>query len=78
MQSQNTSCPCSVSQHAAIAALKVPKVTLPPPPCLLPLFLSPSPRTACDADPPPHPAVQSFQEEAIANFREKRDYVLRR
>jgi len=45
VQSQNTSCPCSVSQHAAIAALKVPK---------------------------------SFQEEAIANFREKRDYVLRR
>ncbi|KAL3921536.1 MAG: hypothetical protein SGPRY_004869, partial [Prymnesium sp.] len=47
VQSQNTSCPCSLSQHAAIAAIRdVPE--------------------------------QSFQLEAIANFREKRDYVLSR
>jgi len=45
VQSQNTSCPCSVSQHAAIAALDVPP---------------------------------SFQQDSIANFREKRDYVLGR
>jgi len=46
VQSQNTSCPCSISQHAAIAALR---------------------------DVPP-----SFQTEAIANFRAKRDFVLQR
>ena len=46
VQSQNTSCPCSVSQHAAIAALR---------------------------DVP-----ESFQIDAIANFRAKRDYVLSR
>jgi len=46
VQSQNTSCPCSVSQHAAVAALReVPS---------------------------------SFQKDAVANFRQKRDYVLSR
>ena len=46
VQSQNTSCPCSVSQHAAVAALR----EVPP----------------------------AFQKDAVANFRQKRDYVLGR
>jgi aspartate/methionine/tyrosine aminotransferase len=78
VQSQNTSCPCSISQYAGIAALR--QVIIPDDP-----LITPDDPLITPDDPLITPGIAALRQatpewlaSAVAGYRQKRDYTLQR